>query len=343
LARLSKSAWRGLVVLGALSLLTAALIAFPRLGGAPAFDPFAAVPRSAAVLVHVDVKQIARSSLKLDWSQVEPSLPKGRSLATLCKFDPLKSLDRLVIVIPKRGTPSGEVELGLAATGTIDSDSVLECAERVLGARRRTPVRARLDSFQSVRARDGGDVEVAVRDGGPLLVASGATLRDMIDAVEGRSPNVNDASIHRELSGISGHAVAATAEVDPHWFDGMTHSPGVRSPFLDVSSASVAVDVGPPLRFIVQIRCTARSTAESIERMLTSLGKSIGPSLREEFGVTTDAASISTRERSVHAVVTLSADSAERLIKKLLAGDVDLPDTSAGASSAPGEGVAPPR
>lgn len=331
--RLTPSARRGLVVLGAITLLLAVLIAVPRRSGRSpkAFDPFSAVPRGSTALAHVDVRALAQSSLHLDMSRLEPSVPRAQSLAALCRFDPLRSLEQIVLFVPKARAPSAANELGLAAVGEIDADAVIDCAERVLRARGRSPVRASLDSFRSVRARDGSGVEIAVRDGGPLLVASGSALRDMIDATEGRSASVIGTDLHRDtLSGMALHPIAASVVLDPHWLQSVGAAATARSPLSDVRSASFAVDPASVVRFAAELHCATPSSAEEVADTLATLGRALAETLRAQYGISSDDASVEARAMTVRITLALSPDAAERLLGAILAGDPPV-----GADGAP--------
>jgi hypothetical protein len=328
---LSPSARRGLVVLGAIGLLLAVSIGVPH-RVRPPFDPFSAVPRTSTALAHLDVAALAQSSLELDLARLEPSLPAAHSLARLCRVDPLRSLQQIVVFVPKPRKGSDSSELGLAAVGSIDADSVIDCAERVLQARGLAPVRATLDSFRSVRAQDGSGVEVAVRDGGPLLVASGPALRDMIDATEGRSPNIIGTDLHRQtLSRMGAHPIVASVVLDPHWVESAGAPATARSPLSEIRSASFAVDPASLVRLAAELRCTSPASAVAVADTLAALGRSLAPTVRAQYGISSDDASVEARGAEVRVTLALSPDSAARLIGVLLAGDVPMRPPDGGA------------
>lgn len=338
MTRLGPRALRGLIVFGAVVLLIAASIVFPRSRAAPPepFDPFSAVPRTAVAIVRADVRAIASSRLDVDWTRIEPSLPAGKSLANLCRFDPLGTLDRIVVFVPKTRGSAGESDFGLAATGSLSAAPVIDCAEHVISARGRSPVRSEVGSFHSVRARDASGIEVAVRDGGPLLIASGPVLRDMVDAAEGRSASVRGSELERDLAALAPHPIAAAVELEPGWLAGVV-PPDVasRSPLGDVRSASLTVDLGSPVRVAAAIRCTTAGAATAMADTLAAYGRSLSGALRTRYGISRDDARTRASGTSASAELELTSDSARRLLDALLGGELgfDANASDAGAEA----------
>ncbi len=155
-----------------------------------------AVPAGATLLVTIDLEALRKSPLAAPYLAGERSIEGIGKIRDACGFDPLASVNQLVLAVPE----AYDADFGVVAAGTVADGPVLDCATKVIAARGGKPVSSSLGSFRTVRDMDAPTTgEIAVRAGGPILFGGGAFLRAMVDSVDGMLPSVRTEPAHTEL------------------------------------------------------------------------------------------------------------------------------------------------
>lgn len=155
-----------------------------------------AVPEGTMLVVDIDLRAVRASPLAAPYLGGERAVAGLGDLKRACGFDPIATVDQLVIAVPD----STDADFGLAATGGFGDAAILECASKMITARGGKPLASTVGSFRSVRdATQGTSGEVAVRPGGLLLFGGGGFLRTMIDTADGGMPSAAADARHTAL------------------------------------------------------------------------------------------------------------------------------------------------
>lgn len=155
-----------------------------------------AVPEGTMLVVEIDLKAVRASPLAAPYLGGERAVAGLGDLKRACGFDPIASVDQLVLAVPD----SSDADFGLAATGGFGDAAILECASKMITSRGGRPLASTVGSFRSVRdATQGTSGEVAVRPSGLLLFGGGGFLRTMIDTADGGMPSAAADARHTAL------------------------------------------------------------------------------------------------------------------------------------------------
>jgi hypothetical protein len=142
-------------------------------------------------------------------------------------------------------------------------------------------VHSKLDSFDTVRDRNGSSGEIAAKDG--LLVVSGGNyFRELLNAAEGVLGNLTQQSArglqHAELRQALGPGpLLATWLLGEGWFERVAGSDANArlSPLSALKQLGARVNVGETAQLLVLLECTNSAGAEGVATLLRDLQSSL--------------------------------------------------------------------
>ena len=285
-------------------------------------DELDLVPANADFIVTVNVNLLRRVAVGRFLTAAGRQLPGLGRLDEVCGFDPTGSIDDLVLALPQGTLPSRPgLELMVAATGKFASPRLADCAERVVRQRGGTPARTPVGTFLTIRDRarpEGG--ELALRTGGPVLLASGPSLRELIDVVEHRAPSAREEQLHgplREAVGADG-AIVATWILRPGWLDHfVSPEEAARSTLTSLRGAAFRVAVAPDLEARLLLACATSEGCHDVERTMQALLEDLDSAAHALLGL--DLKRVEHHQGSRHVTFSLTIDQreAEGLIERL--------------------------
>jgi hypothetical protein len=309
-----------------------------------------AIPSGALLVATADLGALRASPAGAPFLREGREIPGLGKVKDVCGFDPMDTLTEVAIAIPAAGETG---EFGLVAAGPVDADAVVACASKVIQARGGNPVVTAIGAFRSVRdaslAITGG--EIAVRKGGPLLLGAGSYLRAMIDAADGRAPNIRSSRAHGFLGSRVGDAsVRVTVVLSPEQrrtlADELALGGATGSPAASIVGGGLGVTLGPSVALHAVISC---DDAAACGRLAASLKQSRDARAADfatrmvGFGAVLEKISIESEGELVQARVDLPADQAASLAERLLAlRGMRHPMPSAEGSAAPRAPAPPP-
>lgn len=301
----------------------------PRPEHAAPRSPFAAFPAGASIVVAADLQKLRQSPLSGLVDEGSRELV-GQSVRETCGFDPIDSAKSAVLVIPNRAASArndAPPPFGIAIGGAFTEAAVASCAVRVVEKRGGEPARAKLGSFQAIRDRRATG-EVAVRDGGPLLLSEGWYLREMIDALDGKTPSLASDEQHatlRDSVGGKGSAILVTFISPPGWLDRMAGSEVASlSPLASLRAGAIRIDVNPRFTATILLACPDGAHCDEIARFVERMRTDLRRAIAEELGIDPILEFRTEREKNaVRAFVELDPVKTARVAAKLMAHETE--------------------
>lgn len=317
-----------LVLAGVVAAASLGLVALGRSRRVPEARASAldAVPAGAMLVASVDLAALRASPAFAGVFRTSREIPGLGTVRDVCGFDPMDKLEELAVSVPAEGDAG---EFGLVAAGPIDDEALVACASKVIERRGGRPIVSPVGSFRGVRdatmASTGG--EIAVRKGGPVLLGAGTYLRSMIDAAEGRVGAVRTSPAHallgREVgAGALRVTVVLTAEQRRALALELEAGNAGSSPAASVTSAGLAVALGPSVSLHAVLTCAAAPACADLGRSLEAARRARAgdPALRlVGVGDALDRLRIEPEGELLHARVELPADEAAALVERVIA------------------------
>jgi hypothetical protein len=252
-------------------------------GGPSALD---AVPAASFLVLSVDIADVVRSPLGELFAKHEGTLS---GVQATCGFHPLERVRTVVVAVPEDGEGPPVRALGTAddPKGTsgdfgvaVDGDLGLhfaDCAAKVIAERGGSP-RVGADGAYTVVEDDAHPrlPALAFRAHGPALVAQRHWLSTMMRAYAGRAPAIAT-SQHASLRAAMGRrTVVATAILPKSLRERlkaeMAQEAGpaaaVMAGVLGVSSAALAIQVGPSTEIALELRCESAEGCAEVKKLL---------------------------------------------------------------------------
>jgi hypothetical protein len=298
---------------------------------APVRSPYLAFPRGASIVVAANLEKLRQSPLSGLVDEGSREIV-GQSVRETCGFDPIDRAKTLLLVIPNRTEhprdDSGQPPFGIAIGGEFTEAAVASCAVRVVDKRGGEPARAKLGSFQAIRDRRATG-EVAVRDGGPLLLSEGWYLREMIDALDGKTPSLASDEQHatlRDSVGGKGSAILVTFISPPGWLDRMAGSEiASLSPLASLRAGAIRIDVDPRFTATLLLACPDTAQCDEIARFVERMRTDLRRAIAEELGIDPILEFKTEREKNaVRAFIELDPVKTARVAAKLMAHEPEL-------------------
>lgn len=281
-----------------------------------------AIPAGALLVGSADLRALRASPVGAPFFREGREIRGVGKVRDVCGFDPIDTLDEIALAVPATGDGA---EIGLAASGEVRADALVDCASKVIQARGGRPVVTPIGSFRTVRdvsAPGGG--ELAVRAGGPVLLGGGSYLRAMIDAADGRAPAVGDAhaSVERQVTGRAARlTVVLTPEQRRQIADELALSGATGAPAGSILAAGLGLELGPRVGLHAVISCAAAPPCAALGDRL----RAARDARLEDLGARmTGLAAIlgrvelSTQGEAVHLKLSLPAEDAAALVEMLL-------------------------
>jgi hypothetical protein len=202
-----------------------------------------AMPADALLAVVVDVAQLRATDVG------KSLLGEGRSMAVLgeiqrlCGGDPMDTVEQLGFAVPLDGPDNA---FGVSATGAIDAQAMLRCAERIVQEHGGKAERRRVGRFLALRdtSRATPTAELAVAELGPLVLAEAPYLGRALETAAGRAPRLSAEPKHQRLvEAVGSGLVVATVVLSPDQrktlADELRGQGMADSPFRSVSAAAL--------------------------------------------------------------------------------------------------------
>lgn len=244
------------------------------------YDPLVEVPAGVFLAVDLDLAALRAHPATRDWLR-EPRMVEGLGdVASLCGADPLDRVERLLFAVPS----AADAGFGLVASGTIDPELFLGCAERLIARRGGKATRETRDGVIRLRDLATPDAaEIALRPGRGLLLAEPALLRQMLSTRDARGGSLATEPAHVELRQALGSgtlvATAVLSEDQRRTLADELEKQGVAaSPFAKLRSVGLSVAGGDTLRvramLVADDTTSAAAMAELVRAELVTQAKS---------------------------------------------------------------------
>jgi hypothetical protein len=245
-------------------------------------SPLALLPPGSAFILSVDVRALASAPLGAFIAERLGRSAGTSKLAESCGFDPLLRLDQLALSIPTANLAAdAHPDFGVIANGRFTAAEITRCASTAINARGGEAVRSKLDSFDTVRDRNGSSGEIAAKDG--LVVVSGGNyFRELLNTAEGGLGNLTQHSArglqHADLRHALGPGpVLATWLLGEGWFERVagTDANARLSPLSALQRLGARVNVTQTAQLLVLLECADSAGAERIATLLRELQSSL--------------------------------------------------------------------
>ena len=245
-------------------------------------SPLALIPPGSAFILSVDVRALASAPLGAFIAERLGRSAGASKLAETCGFDPLLRLDQLALSIPTANLAAdAHPDFGVIANGRFTAAEITRCASIAINARGGEAVRSKLDSFETVRDRNGSSGEIAAKDG-LVVVSGGSYFRELLNSAEGGLGNLTQRSArglqHAELRrALGGGPLLATWLLGEGWFERVAGSDvnARLSPLSALKQLGARVNVAETAQLSVLLECTDSAGAERIATLLHELQSSL--------------------------------------------------------------------
>jgi hypothetical protein len=245
-------------------------------------SPLALIPPGSAFILSVDVRALASARLGAFIAERLARSAGTSQLAETCGFDPLLRLDQLALSIPTANLAlDAHPDFGVVASGRFSAAEITRCASAAIDARGGEAVRSKVDSFDTVRDRNGSGGEIAVKDG--LVVVSGGNyFRELLNAAEGVLGNLTQRSPrglqHADLRQALGPGpLVATWLLGEGWFERVAGSDANArlSPLSALKRLGARMNVAENAQLSILLDCADSAGAERIATLLRELQSSL--------------------------------------------------------------------
>ena len=245
-------------------------------------SPLALIPPGSAFILGVDVGALARAPLGVFIAERLGRSAGTGKLSETCGFDPLLRLDQLALSIPSANLGAdAHPDFGVIANGRFTAAEITRCASTAISARGGEAVHSKLDSFDTVRDRNGSGGEIAAKDG--LVVVSGGNyFRELLNAAEGvlgslTQPNARSlqhADLRRELGP---GPLLATWLLGDGWFERVAGSDvnARLSPLSALKRIGARVNVTATAQLLLLLECEDGAGAERVADLLRDVQSSL--------------------------------------------------------------------
>lgn len=245
-------------------------------------SPLALIPPGSAFILSVDVRALASAPLGAFIAERLGRSAGASKLAETCGFDPLLLLDQLALSVPTANLAAeAHPDFGVIANGRFTAAEITRCASTAIRARGGEAVHSKLDSFDTVRDRNGSSGEIAARDG-LVVVGGGNYFRELLNAADGGLGNLTQQSArglqHADLRHALGPApLLATWLLGDGWFERVAGSDvnARLSPLSALQRLGARVNVAETARLLVLLECSDSAGAERIATLLRDLQSSL--------------------------------------------------------------------
>jgi hypothetical protein len=289
----------------------------------PPAGVLAAIPGGALLVATVDVTALRRTPLGERLLGGGRAVPGLGDVATVCGGDPTAAVEEAALAVPATAIDAG---FGLFASGPIDAEALLRCAERVMKDRGGRPERVDAGRFALVRdlAGTGAGAELAVAQGGPVILAEAPYVRRALDL--GDRGSIADDRAHAELRAL----------VEPGVLTATVVLGDEQLRALEAELASQGAD-GSPLRALrgaaLSVRVDGALSVHGVARCdeaagCRDLGVSIEDALRKEaarptaraigLGPVLEALEVEATGAAVHLRATVPLGRAADILERIL-------------------------
>jgi hypothetical protein len=181
-------------------------------------------------------------------------------------------VQRIAIVVPSESNDAG---FGLFASGVLQQDKLLACAERVIVTRGGQPVRRQEAGFVTVRDAKGAvsAAEIAVHDRGLLVIAEGAYLEQILATARGAHGALDeDGQLHALRAEVGQGEIRLSVVLSAAQRARLKHELRKRGADVAMLShlqvAAGRVRIGDPLDLGGLIRCRTAAACQALAARL---------------------------------------------------------------------------
>lgn len=293
-----------------------------------------AIPRDVPVLFTLDLEAPHAGLLRSILFNPQHELPRLGRLQDVCGYDPSPEVDALAVAAFGAGTGAeSDPALGVVAGGSFDMQKLAGCVAQLIRSRGGTPKSQRAGTITLIEDGRSGSAAIALLDNGLILVSPRKELHQMLDALDGDLPNVNENRTHQRLRASVGADSIAVASVrfPAGWLPRLLDDEAVNaSPIAKVDAAAFALELTDNVNLALLFQSRTASDATNLKGFLKELGARLKPQLRqqglgalEQVDLKQEAAELSLHWR-------FEASTLKRLLERL---DEPLPALSPRASN----------
>ena len=245
-----------------------------------------AIPKDAALLFTLDLEAPHTDSLRALLFNPAHELPGVGQLQEVCGYDPSPRVKALAVAAfrPSESDPS-RPEFAVVAGGDFEMPRLAGCIERLVETKGGRAERQRSGSITLIRDQHGSDTEIALLDQGLVLVSTRQHLRQLLQALDGKAPNVGENPTHRSLrAAVGGQApLIGTLAFQRGWLTELfSDEDAERSPLAQLRAAALRLDLGDEVALDALLRCERAADVAPLQRFLNQLRERLAPALSEQ-------------------------------------------------------------
>jgi hypothetical protein len=250
-----------------------------------------AIPKQARFVLSIDLAAPGATQLRDLLFNTDHELEGLGKLSDVCGYDPSPHIRELVIAAftdtDDPAANAADPQFAIVATGNFEHERLVGCAKNLVTSRGGTPEHQRVKALTLVRDRDKQGHEIAILESGLVLVANHASLRAMLDVLDGHIPDITQSQTHRSLAKALGKnpVALATLELGSAWLTRLIEQEDIsrsRLKGLEAAGWSLAINRHVTLRGL--LRCKAASDCQKLEEFLRELVKKLSPFLEQRLG-----------------------------------------------------------
>lgn len=279
------------------------------------------IPKDAPLLFTLDLEAPHAEGLRALLFNPAHELPGVGRLQDVCGYDPSPAVKALAVAAfrPSLSDPSNPA-FAIVAGGDFDMPRLAGCIERLVETKGGRAERQRSGSMTLIRDQHGSDTEIALLDQGLVLVSTREHLRQLLQALDGKAPNVGDDPTHRSLrAAVGGQAPAiGTLAFQRGWLTQLFKDEDAeRSPLAQLRAAALRLDIGGEVALDALLRCERAADVAPLQRFLSDLRGKLAPALAEQGLAALDRFELEPQGQDLRLRWKLDQKTLEQLIQRL--------------------------
>ena len=297
------------------------------------------IPRDAPLLVTLNLQAPRAEALRSVLFDAE--LPGLGRVSEVCGYDPTRGLSSVALALFRSEHDASTPALGIVASGRFDQDKLADCAERLVRSRGGVPDRQQTGSMVLVRDTARPGAEIALLQNSLVAVSDHEHLRQMLQALDGKVPDIISNPTHQSLRNALGPdaAVLASLELDAGWLERMfAGEPVDSSPLATLKAAAVRLAVHDDIEVTALLRCRDAEGCQRLQSFLADFAKRVLPLMGQPWSSALADANLKLRAHELR--VSWKIDPA--LLNRIVQDLARHPPTAADSPAPPSLSASPP-
>lgn len=235
----------------------------------------AAIPRDVPVLFTLNLEAPHADLLRSILFNPDHELAGLGRLRDVCGYDPSPEVEALAVAAFGADTrEEPEPSLGVVAGGSFDMQRLAGCVAQLIRSRGGTPKSQRAGSITLIEDGRKGSAAIALLDHGLVLVSPRSELHQMLEALDGNRPNVNENPTHQRLraSVSSGSIAVASVQFPPGWLSQLFRDDAVNaSPIAKLDAAALGLELTDDVNIDLLLQSKTADDAANLKGFLEEL------------------------------------------------------------------------